>query len=384
MSKVQGTLMLTLVSKGLEASSFAQQIVEWFSQRRLVSDGYLVWQLSAEPGSPLSCQTKSSWSVIDQLLETQVYRFFNKSCFDPVTQLELNFYPTMKELPQCLVRHNRLLQRHSSSIFKFKNALVSVYGKSGDYRKIEPDTRLWNLMCIKPYFVRCIDMMWTPLAEEPLVQQLWRCPLTKYLLACRNMPHSIVLFYALLGRMLHRPQHYDQWDESLGVLCVAGESMLVLLMKMLFDPRDIHTVTPFGGAGSADDRPVQLTLCRVEPQGGKRKPIVLPEPPRGSHYLVYGDLRNSRLSNATMLVHDQFSASSASQLLLLLTSLSEILQLAQRIYWLTLKTLGPKPNSFMPGSNMPALVRWLELWNISCPICSSQTLCPHVFGFNTE
>jgi len=375
--------MLTLVSKGLEPSSFAEQIVKWFAERDIVSDGHLVWLLGGEPGSPLELFTHSSWSEVDRLLETHVYGFFNSHCVDPVTQLELNFYPTMKELPQCLARNNRLVQRHSSSIFKFKNALVSVYGKSNNFRQIDPGSRLWNLICTKPYFVRGVDMLWTP--EEPPTKQLWNCALTKYLLACRNMPHSIILFYALLGRMLHRPRHYEQWDQSLGVLCVTGESMLVLMMKMLFDPRDVRTVTPFGSAVNDDDsRPVQLTLCRVEPQGGKRKPIVLPEPPRGSHYLVHGDLRNSRLSNATMLVHDQFTTYSASQLLLLLTSIPETLQLAQRVFWLTVSTVGTKPNSFVPDANLPALVRWLELWNISCPICSSQTLCPHVFGLSGD
>lgn len=372
---------LTLISKGISLESFAKQIAEWFEEQQLASDGHLVWQVVSQPNAPLLL-SNANLSPIDRLLETQVYQFFQNNCIDPVFQLDTNFYPTMADLPQQLTARHRFIQRYTSSIFKFKHQFVSLNAKQHNFAPIQAGTRLWNRLCSSPYHIRELDLPWTDVQPNAnALKMVWDCPLTAYLLGSKNMPHSIVLFYAMLGRMLHQPRQFDQWTETVGILCSQGESVLVWLIKLLFNSIDIRLITPFGlrEADVVDNRPAQLTLCYVEPQGGRKRTIILPEIPKKTHYLLYGDLRHIKLYDNSLLIYDDFSTQNTSQFLTLRSSLSEIIQVIQHTYHLTVSTLGNKANALSPKTNMPNLAKWIGLWQIPCPICKSRSLCSHVF-----
>ena len=375
---------LTLISKGISLESFAQQIAEWFQTQRLASDGHLVWQVAEQPNTPLLL-SNSNFSDIDKLLETRVYQFFHNNCIDPVFQLETNFYPTMNDLPQQLDAKHRLVQRHSSIIFKFKQQFVSLNPKRHNFRTLQVGSRLWTRICSAPFFIRELDIAWTDveLSSSNALKMIWDCPLTDYLLGSKNMPHSIVLFYAMLGRLLHQPRHYEQWKETVGIMCSQGESVLVWLIKLLFNPFDIRMITPFGAA-TIDDRPAQLTLCYVEPQGGKKRTIIPPEIPKKSHYLLYGDLRHIKLYEGALLIYDDFSTQNTSRFLTLRSHLPETIQVMQHVYQLTVNTLGSNANALSPKTNMANLAKWISLWQIPCPICKSQSMCSHIFDTHAK
>lgn len=377
-------LPLTLLSKGITKASKAVEFVEWFREQGLVSDGFLVFKL--KPGPPLLLvDVCKSNSPIDSFLDTYVYLYFNQAFQDPLAQLDMNFDITMNGIPQELAKFDSLIKRHTSTIFKFKGQLVSFFPKTGIFQPIVPGNRIWNQMMVKPYFTKEIDLPWKEAMDSStsLGEQLWSSSLTKYLLHSRNMPHSIVFFFVMLGRLLHSPHQYDKWTEILSVSCPIGESMLILLIRLLFDSRDIFQYSALKNQERLDPRPVQLSLCYVESRGQKAKQIILPKVPKNTHYILYGDLKNIVQDDVkTLTIHDGFSSANSSVFLYLSlrSELPCIIQLASQVYWFTVKTLGAAPDCFSAKKNKDNLSIWMEMWNIPCPICKSRSLCSHIFN----
>lgn len=375
-------LPLTLLSKGITKASKAVEFVEWFREQGFVSDGHLVFKLN--PGPPLLLvELSKTNSPIDSFLDTYVYLYFNQAFQDPLAQLDMNFDITMNGIPQELAKLDALVKRHTSTIFKFKSELISFFPKTGTFQPIIPGNRIWNQMMIRPYFIREIDLPWREGLDSSasLGEQLWSSPLTKYLLHARNMPHSIVFFFVMLGRLLHLPHQYDKWTEILSVSCPIGESVLILLIRLLFESRDIFQYSALKCQERIDPRPIQLSLCYVESRGTKAKQVVLPKVPKNTHYVIYGDLKNIIQDDVrTLTIHDAFSTANSSFYLTLRSELPCLIQLASRVYWFTLKTLGSHPNCFSSNKNWDNLFIWMEMWNIPCPICKSRSLCPHIFN----
>jgi len=380
---------MTLLAKGVSEQSFSEQIVEWFSENGWVSDGWLVWKLKSTDNSlPLSFalpnQTQNNhW--VDHALDSYVYRFFNENCLDPVAQLELNFDRTLKSLPQVLGKVDRLVQRFSSTIFSFNGQLVTFYGKQAGFRAVMPSTRLWNQMMAKPFFVRELRLDWVPESLDTSGEKLWKCPLTTYLLSSLNMPHTILFFYAFLGRLLHQPHHYDRWSEVLSIVCEQGDSVLIQVIKLLFDPLDVAITTPSDPPPLENERIKQAIFCYVGPQlraRGKANTISINFPKSGkSHFILFGDiLRNVKLSGKTITVRDCFSSAGNSAYLTLRNDLPLIINLANWVYSTTLSLAGSSGNTFSPDHNLHNLKSWIDFWAIPCPVCKSRKLCIHVFN----
>jgi hypothetical protein len=315
------------------------------------------------------------------MLESYVYRFFNATCRDALAQLDMNYDRTLKDLPQALAKVNRFVRRHTSTIFRFKKELITFYGKQPGFRILEPGTGLWNQMMIKPYFVRELDIDWSKGASLPLDQEIWKCPLSNYLLSAMNMPHTILFFYAFLGRLLHQPRQHDKWSEIISIVCEAGESILVQLLKLLFEPQDVRVIAPSDNSLDPGDRPPQLVLCYFKPQKRSKAKIPVPKLYKDKHHFVlYGDiLHNAQVTGRTVVIHDFFATANSSAYLILRSHLPQIINLAHAVYWNTVTMLGSREGSFSPEHNLDNLKQWIDFWRIPCPVCQSRKFCVHIF-----
>lgn len=376
----------TVLSHGITQRSFAPEIIEWFAENSLVSDGYLVYRTHPiQPTLPITFylpeHTRNNHQL-DHTLDSYVYRFFNETCLDAVAQLDMNLARTLNDLPGTLSRVNRLVHRHTATIFSFNGKFVSVYGKNLDFREVLPGTRLFNQMMTKPFVIRELDLAWSH-ADFVAREFLWKCPLTNYLLGAMNMPHTILFFYAFLGRLLHQPGLHDKWEECISVITGQGETALIQLIRLFFNPTDIQVIDP-DYQFEQWDPPKQMTFCCVKPQkrGSKIKILIKPLPKkRRSHFVLYGDIgRNVKLTQRTVAISDFFGTSDSASYLLLRSNLPNIISLAHACYWVSLSILGPAENSFSASHNLNKLALWINHWAIPCPVCQSRKFCVHIFN----
>lgn len=357
------------------ADKAAYNVALWLLVNQYVSDGFYVWPLAINSNGAKTLNTKFNplQAPLEGSLETLVCRYFSNTFADPISQMSDNLWPTLEALPAALIKVGCDLKRSNSILFRFKhNCFVHFNTRTNQYQPLQIGTRFYNSLLQNAHFCREFDNIpWNveSWSDGNLLSILPNCKLSLYLVSAGNSPRTMVFFYALLGRMLHKPRLHDKWNEILAIHSDSGtESNLVYIVKLLFDSFDISNFSANQQTPTAEERPPQLAILHVPRRQRRQRRVNLTRviwP--NSHHLIYGDIYSLDSSMNQLMVRDHPKADASY--IELREELPIIIQLANYFYFFAVKKLGFRDS----------LSDWADLWQKPCTHCHSYELCRHLF-----